>query len=203
MKSPLLRALLLSTLLVALAVPVQAQQKLGCVDLKKLFDGYWKTKQADANLKEQAGGLEKKKKEMVDDYQKAQDEYKKLLDSANDQAVSAEEREKRKKTAEAKLLELREIEQSIGVFDRTARTTLAEKQKTERDKILDEIKAIVNSVAKKGGYSLVLNVAAEDLNNTSVILYTDGKDDLTEEILKQLNATAPLALPSPADGKKK
>jgi outer membrane protein len=203
MKSLILRALLLSTLLLALAVPAQAQQKIGYVDLKKLFDGYWKTKQADANLKDQAGGFDKQKKVMLDDYQKAQDEYKKLLDSANDQAVSTEEREKRKKTAEAKVLELREIEQSIGVFDRTARTTLAEKQKTERDKILDEIKAIVNSMARKGGYTLVLNVAAEDLNNTSVILYTDGKDDLTEEILKQLNATAPLALPSPADGKKK
>jgi outer membrane protein len=203
MKSLLLRALLLSTLMLALAVPAQAQQKIGYVDLKKLFDGYWKTKQADANLKDQAGGFDKQKKVMLDDYQKAQDEYKKLLDSANDQAVSTEEREKRKKTAEAKVLELREIEQSIGVFDRTARTTLAEKQKTERDKILDEIKAIVNSMARKGGYTLVLNVAAEDLNNTSVILYTDGKDDLTEEILKQLNATAPLALPSPADGKKK
>jgi len=203
MKRPLLRALLLSTILLAMPAPAQAQHKIGYVDLKKLFDGYWKTKQADANLKDQAGGFDKKKKEMLDDYQKAQDEYKKQLDSANDQAVSAEEREKRKKTAEAKLLELREIEQSIAVFDRTARTTLAEKQKTERDKILDEIKAIVNSVAKKGGYAIVLNSAAEDLHNTSVVLYHDGKDDLTEDILKQLNATAPLALPSPADGKKK
>lgn len=206
MKRLLPRTLALALALTAFALPALAQQKVGYVDLKKLFEGYWKTKQADANLKDRAGEFDKKKKEMLDDYEKAQQKYKELLDSANDQAVAAAERDKRKKDAEAKLIEIREIEQSIAVFDRTARTTLAEKQKSERDKILDEIRGIVAAKARAAGYSIVFDTAAETINNTSVFLHIDGKDDLTEEVLKQLNATAPIALPDLGkkdDGKKK
>lgn len=196
------RFVLLSVLLSLLSLPVQAQHKVGYVDLKKLFEGYWKTKQADANLKDRAGEFDKKKKDMLEDYDKAQAEYKKLLESANDQAVSVEEREKRKKSAEAKVLEIREIEQSITVFDRTARTTLAEKQKTERDKILEEIKGVVQTRARSGGYSVIFDTASETVNATVVFLYVDGKDDITEDVLKQLNTTAPLAIPPADTGKK-
>src|SRR3954469_6823853 len=77
-----------------------AEQKIGIIDLKKIFDGYYKTRQADAALKERVGDADKVMKGMADDYEKARDDYKKLIDSSNDQAVSADEREKRKKGAE-------------------------------------------------------------------------------------------------------
>ena len=207
MTRSLTSTLLLCIALAGMVLPAQAQQKIGYVDLKKLFEGYWKTKQADANLKDRAGEFDKKKKAMLDDYQKAQEEYKKKLDSANDQAISAEAREKIKKEGEAKMLELREIEQSITAFDRTARATLGEKQKTERDKILEEIKTTVATISRSRGCSIVFDTAAETINATTAILYVDGKDDLTDDVLKQLNASAPLALPGESDkkddGKKK
>ena len=62
--------------------------KIATVDLRKVFDNYWKTKQADVNLKDQAADLEKERRIMVDQYQKGQDNYKKFLDGANDQAGS-------------------------------------------------------------------------------------------------------------------
>src|SRR5262245_54729754 len=74
--------------------PPAADSKIGLVDLKRVFDGYYKTKQADAQLKERVADSEKVLKGMVDDYQKSQEDYKKLIDSSNDQAVSADEREK-------------------------------------------------------------------------------------------------------------
>src|SRR5262245_52392195 len=127
--------LALATLLFSTG-PIFAQQKIGFIDLKKCFDNYWKTKQADSNLKERATDLDKARKGMIDDAQKAGDEYKKLLDSANDQAIAATERDKKKKAAEDKLLEIRQLEQSVQQFDRQSRTTLAEQQRRLRDNIL-------------------------------------------------------------------
>lgn len=203
MKARYSSILVFSLGLFLLALPTQAQQKIGYVDLKKLFDGYWKTKQADAALKDDASRYDREKKQMLEDFQKGQDDYKKLLESANDQAVSSEEREKRKKSAEAKLLELREVDQSIRTFDNTARATLAEKQKTKRDKILEEINAIVTSVARSGGYAIVLDIASETINGTKTVLFVDGKDDLTDKVLEQLKATEPVPLPGdPAAPKK-
>ncbi|MGI8967063.1 MAG: hypothetical protein ACR2H1_13385, partial [Limisphaerales bacterium] len=49
-----------------LTTNVHAQVKIGIIDLRKVFDGYNKTKQADAILKDEAADLDKQRKEMVD-----------------------------------------------------------------------------------------------------------------------------------------
>ena len=176
----------------ALVLPASAQtQKIGTIDLRKVFDNYWKTKQADANLKDEAAGLDKERKTMVDDFQKKQEEYKKLQDSASDSAVSTEEREKRKKAAEDLLLKLRDLENNVKQFDAQARTTLGEKQRRMRDNLLGEIKDVIKAKAKGGGYALVLDAAAESVNNTPILLYNNGGSDITDEVLKDLNANAP------------
>ena len=183
---------MLATALLLLAAPAfPAETKIATVDLKKIFEGYWKTKQADANLKDRAQDFEKKRKEMYEEYQKIADEYGKLIASANDQAVAVAERDKRKQTAEKKVLEMKEIEQNVRQFDSSARATLTEQQRRMRDNVLKEIRDAINLRVKTGGYTFVLDTAAETNNNTPIILFTNGENDLTEDILKQINANAP------------
>jgi Skp family chaperone for outer membrane proteins len=181
-----------------MALTASAQGKIGIVDLRKVFDDYHKTKTADARLKDQAADLDKERKAMMDQYQKATDDYKAALDGANDQAVSADEREKRKKTAESKLLDIKKLEQDIGQFDRQARTTLEEEQRKYRDKILVEIRNVINARAKSAGYSLVIDSAAESINKTPIVMYTTGENDITAAVLTELNANAPAASAAPA-----
>jgi outer membrane protein len=194
MRLPKFLLLLAATAL--LCTPAFAQTKIATVDLKKCFDNYWKTKQADANLKERAADMDKARKGMVDDFQKANDEYKLLLDGANDQAVAAAERDKRKAGAETKLTEIGQLKQNIDAFDRQARTTLAESQRRLRDNILKEIRDLVTVKAKTKGFALVLDTAAETRNETPVLLYSTNENDLTEEIVKELNVGAPAITPA-------
>lgn len=182
---------LILTAALTLPLAAQAADRIAVLDLKKVFDGYWKTKQADLNLKDRAGELDKKRKDMLTDHQKANDEYKKLLESVTDSAISLEEREKRKKNAETKLREIQEIEQSVGQFDRSARTQLGEQQRNMRDKIVAEIREVVNKKARTASYSAVLDSAAESAVGTPIVLFNASLPDLTEEILALLNTTAP------------
>jgi len=197
------KLLLAAAAAVLLVLPSQAQTaKFGIIDLRKVFDNYWKTKQADANLKEEAAGLDKEKKTMLDQFQKAQEDYKKRLESANDAAVSSEERDKRKRAAEDDLVKLKEFQANIEQFDRQARTTLGEKQRRMRDNLLGEIKEVVKTRSKAGGYTFVFDIAAESANNTPILLYHTGENDLTDEVLQQLNRNAPAdALKPAADSK--
>src|SRR6478672_6583303 len=105
--------LLVGVFIFGLAATAQAQPKIATVDLRKIFEGYYKTKQADAQLRERGTDAEKQYSGMLEDYKKANEDYKKLVESANDQAVASEERDKRKKSAEAKVLELNEIEKTL------------------------------------------------------------------------------------------
>jgi outer membrane protein len=178
-----------------------AEQKLAVVDLKKIFEDYYKTRIANAKLQDELAELEKERKAMLEDYKRAGEDHKKALNEANDQAVSADERERRKKTAEAKLIEMNEIEQRVKQFDRTAIGNLEERKRQAHDKIVGEIRAVINAKARAGGWQYVLDAAAESQARTPILLYSDGASDLTGDVLKQLNANAPTDLPA-LNGKK-
>ena len=182
-----------------------AQGRIATVDLRKVFDNYWKTKQADAALKDRAADIEKDHKTMLDDWKKAKEEYQTLLTEANNQTLSLEERDKRKKSAEDKLKEIKDSEDAIAQYERQARTTLDEQRKRMRDSIVEEIRTTVNGKAKSAGYALVLDTAAESVNNTPIVLYSNNENDVTDAVLAQLNAGAPPETPkqeAPAADKK-
>jgi outer membrane protein len=189
--------------LTVFSAAASAQVRLGTVDLRKVFDNYWKTKQADAALKDRSEDMMKEHKTMMEDWEKNRKTYTELSEAAGDKAISPEEREKRKKSAEDKLKEIKEAEGNINTFERQARTTIDEQRKRMRDNILTEIKTVLNAKAKAAGYTMVIDTAAESANNTPIVIYvSDNKDnDLTEATLSQLNAGAP-AETSKADDKK-
>jgi outer membrane protein len=207
MKNSSKKLILTVTLLAMLAGAASAQTRIATVDLSKIFTDYWKTKQATQALEERKSDLVKELEGFKDEQKKLMEQYQKLNAEANDQAVSTEERDKRKKATEAKLKELRESDESIKQFTARSDTDLKEQFKRMRTKVLDDIKETVNAKAKAGGYSLVLDTAAETINGTRVFLYTNGENDLTSVVLEQLNAAAPAEIikpaAKPADGKEK
>jgi outer membrane protein len=178
-------------LISVLSVPAWGQARIATIDLRKVFDKYYKTQQADATIKERAAEMEKDFKEMVTKYEKAKTDYQGLLAGANDQAISAEEREKRNKSAADKLKELKDKEEEITAYKRSATTQLDEQKKRMRDNILTEIRTVLNAKAKAAGFALVVDTAAESINSTPIVLYTNNEHDMTDEVLKQLNVGAP------------
>jgi len=187
--------ILTSVLLAGLTLPALSQTtKIGTVDLRKLFDGYWKTKQAQQALNDRKTQLDQDDKGMRDDLKKGSDEYQKLLEQANDQAISADERDRRKQAAADKLKQLQDSKNAIDTFERQAQVTLSEQGQRMRENILNEIKAAVAVQARSGSYTLVIDAAAETANATTAVVYTSGENDLTSAVLKQLNAGAPVGV---------
>jgi outer membrane protein len=186
-------------LLTVLSGPVLAQQKIATVDMRKLFDGYWKKKQAETALNERKAELDKEDRGFLDNLQKARDDYQKLLDSAADQAISADERDKRKQAAAEKYGEIKDSQTAIVQFERQAQATLSSQSERMRNDILKEIQAAVATKAKAGGYTLVVDSTANSVNQTPMLLYNDGQNDLTAAVLAQLNAGAPIDLNKPVE----
>lgn len=175
-----------------LATPVSwAQTKIAVINMKTVFDGYWKTKQSDAIVKDRQAEFQKNRTKMLEDYQKANEGYKTLTDQANDPAISSEEAAKRRKTAENKLLEVREIEQSISNLDKQFQSDIAEQVNRMRQNILRDIRDEVQTQARAAGFNLVFDTAAESANRTPVILFQSGMTDITQSVLDKVNLTAP------------
>lgn len=176
--------------LVAGSAQAQTQAKLAIVNMKTVFDGYWKTKQSDATVKEREAEFKTERKKMEDDYEKLNSEFRELEKGSRDPAISAEEQKKRKDSANSKLLEIREIEQSVQTFDRNFRQQVADQITRMRENIFRDIREVVDAKAKAAGYGLVLNTAAE-ITQIPVFLYVTGLPDLSQEVLTELNAKAP------------
>ena len=97
-----IRHLILATVVLIGISAAHAETKLATVDMKKLFNGYYKTKLAQASLENRRIELRKDIKDMADELDKAQADYKNLLDQAGQPALAAEEREKRQKAVAEK-----------------------------------------------------------------------------------------------------
>src|ERR1041385_6267884 len=198
----LFRNLIAAALLLAFSdVSAFAEGRIATIDLNKAFSNYWKKKEAEANLKEQQADMEKEFKTLQDEAKKAKESYQRLLNDAADQAVSSDERDKRKKLAEDKYKEWKDDEERVVAYKKQAMTRLDEQSRRVRESILKEITNVVAAKAKAGGYSLVYDSAAESRNLTPVILYNNNEFDITDAVLDQLNAAAPSASAAPATNK--
>jgi outer membrane protein len=197
MKMMLKKTLATAVVVCALALPAAGQTRIGTIDLRKVFDHYVKRDRAQAALKKREADMDKEYKGFTDDYNKTKDEYTALLTASQDQGKSQQERDKAKTAAEAKLLELKTSENTIRTYRENAADQLDSQKKRLRDELLQDIQAVVNAKAKANGYTLVIDTAADSFNQTPVILYSSGENDMTDAVLAQLNAGAPP--PGPAD----
>jgi outer membrane protein len=181
----------IALLLGGLTCSAWAQPKIGVIDMTRVFENFFKTKAANAAMKEYVGELDKEQQALLEELKKLNDDYKKAVDEANNQAISAEERDKAKKVAEGKFKDAQAKQTEIEQFNRSADARVREKRRQTFEKLVEEIRTVVTSHAKAGGFTLVLDSAAESGRGTAVVLYTNGENDLTSAVLTQLNNTAP------------
>lgn len=143
------------------------QAKIGYVDLSRLFDEYYKTKEYDKVLEAEHKVYEQDSKAKID---KLREEQGKLALLKEDQKKATEDGIEKMKN---ELLE----------YDRQKKTDLTKERNEKIREILLEIEKIVSGYAEQNGYTVILN--------DRVLIYADKGLDLTEDILKNLNAKKP------------
>jgi outer membrane protein len=193
MKSFRLMIVIAVSLLVIGSASVQAQSKIASVDMKKLFNSYYKTKLAEDLLDKDKADARKNLKDQADGIEKAEADYKALLDQANDQAISSDARDKLKQSAADKAQEIESSKVEFEKFQRQVEATVADKSQRMSENLIGEIQKAVSDKAKLGGYTVVVNSA-----NPEAVVYVSAETDITASVLAQLNAGAPIDVSAPA-----
>jgi len=161
--------------------------KIVFLDLDKAFDGYYKTKLADAQLKDQSEIFTADRKEMIEEYQGLQTSFNETHTETSNQLLSDEVREEKRNEAAEMLTKLREQEGKIRNFDETRRKQLEEQGRRMRKRIVAEIQEHVKTFAKKQGYSAVIDTSGQSLNGVPIVLFFDPRVDITTDVLDLLN----------------
>ena len=205
----LLRAVVSILALAAFTSTIYSQEslKIATVDMSKTFESYWKTTLSNKQIKERETDFNKIEQGMVDDIKLIQEEYSRLVQSAQDPANAASKREEDSKQARLKAAANDRSLRSLTEYRQNKQRTMGEMRARLSKARVDEIKEIISAKAKQGSYDLVVNSAQ---NDAALVLYTVGKNDLTKEVIEELNKEAPeeyrtkkptLVVPEPPSGK--
>lgn len=140
-----------------------AADKMGYVDLSRIFSEYSKTKDYDKVLgdKQRAYTAERDKK--VADIKQLQDKFNLLSDK---------EKDSKRGELENKVKDLQE-------FDRQKQTDLRKDQDEKMKDILKDIEEAVKQYSEKEGYTLVFN--------DRVLVYQAKSMDITDKVIAILN----------------
>jgi len=182
---------LLTAVFLLSTASLQAQTRIATINLKKVFDGYWKRIQADKTLKERAKAFDDELSKMREEFKAETQDLPALEKAIKDTLISETEKAKRQKAFETKVIKAKELEQSMIQFNNTARATLDELQRQTRNDLLAEIQDHIRKKAKSEGVNMVIDTASETINQTPVLVFSDGSNDWTDQVLGTLNIGAP------------
>ena len=193
------RVVAFGLLLCGLCHPLRAQQqRIATVDFLQAFNGYWKVKEANTRLSNDAREDTETMNNLFATYKKTGEEYKALTNSAAEPALSSEERSKRQAAATDKFKEVQSLEISLKQINDQFVAKADEKKRRYRAEFVSDIANVVTTLAKAGNFAFVIDVSADSGNNQMpIIIFSSGENDLTAQVLAQLNKDAPKE-PAPA-----
>jgi outer membrane protein len=142
--------------------------KIGVVDIQRIMTTSNRGKSAKAQIKEQSDKMTQVLKEKGDEIE----ELKKQIDRES-MVMSTEKREEKEREFRIKL-------NDIKTLDKRYRGELQDLEKKLVNDLRDEIYAIAGEIGKKEGYLLIIS--------NFDIIYAPGSIDITDQIIKELNA---------------
>ena len=161
--------------------------KIGTVDMKKVFENYYKTKDAEARINEARNAAKKEMDDRMDVYNKGVNEVKKMNEEIESPALGKEAKETKSKARDEKVSELNAMQREINEFRQTREKQLQEQSVRMRGGIVDEINKIVESKVKSDNFDVVFDRSGPSLNGVPVVLYARDSFDFTDEVIKALN----------------
>jgi Skp family chaperone for outer membrane proteins len=156
-------------------------QKIGVVDVQKVFDGYQKVKEARERL-------DKSKQVAMEELEIFRDEMEKIVNELKEMEEKLKnpniDTSSLKDKYQEKVQVAKEKQEDMVAYDKRAKATIAQRQRNLLVEHLEDIRAAIKKVASAKGLDIVLNSSETQLG----VFYSSYGSDFTEEVIVTLNA---------------
>jgi len=156
-------------------------QKIGVVDVQKVFDGYQKVKEARERL-------DKSKQVAMEELEIFRDEMEKIVNELKEMEEKLKNPNIDTSTLKDKYQEkvkvAKEKQDDMVAYDKRAKATIAQRQRNLLVEHLEDIRAAIKKVSLAKGLDLVLNSSETQLG----VFYSSDNTNYTEEVIVTLNA---------------
>ena len=174
--------------LASIGTSLFAQTKVATIDLQKVIQAFYKTKDADAKLAEAQKAYQDELNARMDSYRKAVDVVNQANKDLNN-ARRADERTRLTQVRDTKVDSARTLEREITDFRGSREKELQNERTIMRSNLVDEIRGVVNEKIHSEGYQLVLDTSGQGGNTASpVVFYAEGVLDISDAVIAKLNA---------------
>ena len=161
--------------------------KVGTVDMKKVFESYYKTKEAEAKINESRNSAKKDLEERMDLAKKVLDEIKKIDEELQKPELSKESKEQKAKLRSEKAADLQGMDKEIREFQQQREKQLQEQSVRMRAGIVDDINKVVTERVKAESYDIVLDKSGPSLNGVPIVLFSRETYEFTDAVVTALN----------------
>jgi len=156
-------------------------QKIGVVDVQKVFDGYQKVKEARERL-------DKSKQVAMEELEIFRDEMEKIVNELKEMEEKLKnpniDTSTLKEKYQEKVKVAKEKQDDMVAYDKRAKATIAQRQRNLLVEHLEDIRAAIKKVSLAKGLDLVLNSSETQLG----VFYSSDNTNYTEEVIVTLNA---------------
>jgi outer membrane protein len=186
------------------AAHAQAAPKILVVDLAKIFDSHWKTKEQNAKLQADAAKAQVQVDQLQKEGNALVEEFKELEEQSKNPTATAEVKAKAQAAAQKKYEEIQQKHSELNSFTQTTQSSLRQRSQTYKALMIEEISKTAVEVAKGKGATFLLDKSGPTMAGVSNILYFDPTLEITDQVMAEINqdrpATTPGSSPSSTGG---
>lgn len=193
---------LIIAVVAALVGTASAELKIATVDVQKVFKDYYKTHDAQKELDGQREKVQAENNKRIEKIQEIEKELNDLKKQIEDPSISEANKQKLTGQFQIKNSEGVALDQERRVYLERQNRALGEHMKKKMTDIVAEINAVTDEKARENNFDLVLDKSGLTIAQTRIVMYSKENFDITDSVLKVLNASAPegfdpSALPAP------
>jgi len=174
----------------ALLAPAMAQTKVAVVDVDKVLEEYYKTKEAKIKIDQMTKAVQDKIKSQQDRGMAMLDEIQKLQQNARNMQPDDPQAAQMKVEFDKKVRAVKAHSENLEKSKKDLASKLQKQVSKLNEGILLEVCEYIKKYGADNGYDFVFNQSKTNPGSSSV-MFVRNSTDITDPVVKALNASKP------------
>jgi Skp family chaperone for outer membrane proteins len=173
------------------AASAKAELVILTISVNKAAEQFYKVQEFLGELQSSQEQAQERVKSINEEGKTLEQEYKELAEQANSDILTEDARKDAAQDAQVKYQEIAQKQNELRAFAENVQRQMAARQSTQMSLFTKEIMAVVTDVSKERDASLVLDTSGASQNGMPAVISFDTSIDITEEVVKRINADKP------------
>lgn len=174
-------------LLLTAFAALQAEVRIGVVDLEKIFREYYKSKIAEELIKQQAAVYRDHLRKLDSEHRALAEAARRAQAAAQNIAISAAERQKAQENARTTARAVAAKKAEAELYAKERAMDMRALQNRKRAEVLNDIQKQINRSAAVLGYGFVFDRSGRTSNGRGALLVYPPQRDFTKHVITELN----------------